>query len=82
MRILITRLMSLDSTACNAQNKRRVKSVHLIEKEGGVSPKEFKKFKEAVEKIDREYNTPEKAREWLIKIGYLSPDGQVAEKYR
>ena len=82
MRILITRLMSLDSTACNAQNRRRVTSVHLIEKEGGVSPTEFKKFKEAVEKIDREYNTPEKAREWLIKIGYLSPDGQVAEKYR
>jgi hypothetical protein len=47
-----------------------------------MSPKEFKKFKEAIAKIDREYNTPEKAREWLIKIGYLMPDGQVAEKYR
>jgi len=45
-----------------------------------MSPKEFKKFKEAIAKIDREYNTPEKAREWLIRIGYLNSDGQVAEK--
>jgi len=47
-----------------------------------VSPKEFKKFKEAAEKLDREHNTPEKAHEFLIKIGYLDPDGKVAEKYR
>lgn len=47
-----------------------------------MSPKEFKKFKEAAEKIRREHNTPEKARELLIKIGYLNADGQVAEKYR
>lgn len=47
-----------------------------------MNPKEFKRFKEAAEKIVHQYNTPEKAREWLIKIGYLMPDGQVAEKYR
>jgi hypothetical protein len=63
----------------NAENKPASESDR---KESTVSPKEFKKIKEAVEKIDREYNTPEKAREWLIKIGYLNPDGQVAEKYR
>ena len=47
-----------------------------------MSPKEFRKFKEAAEKIDRECDTPEKARAFLIKIGYLNPDGQRAEKYR
>ena len=47
-----------------------------------MSPREFQKFKEAAAKIDREYSTPEKAREWLIKIGYLNPDGQLAEKYK
>lgn len=47
-----------------------------------MSPKELKKFKEAIEKIDREYNTPEKARELLIKSGYLNADGQIDEKYR
>jgi hypothetical protein len=47
-----------------------------------MSPKELKKFKEAIEKIDRENNTPEKARAYLIKIGYLTADGQLAEKYR
>jgi hypothetical protein len=47
-----------------------------------MSPKEFKKFKEAAEKLNREHNTPEKARELLIKIGYLDPDGKVAERYR
>jgi|FreactTroBogLake_1042271.scaffolds.fasta_scaffold182663_1 hypothetical protein len=44
--------------------------------------KELQKFKEAAAKIEREYNTPEKAREILIKIGYLDGDGQLAEKYR
>jgi hypothetical protein len=47
-----------------------------------MSPKEFKKFKEAAEKLNREHNTPEKARKLLIKIGYLDPDGKVAERYR
>jgi hypothetical protein len=47
-----------------------------------MSHKEFLKFKEAIAKIDRECNTPEKARELLIKSGYLTPDGQVAEKFR
>ncbi|MGD0786549.1 MAG: hypothetical protein ABR898_01105 [Terracidiphilus sp.] len=47
-----------------------------------MSPKELKKFKEAIAKIDREYNTPEKARELLIKSGYLTVDGQLAERYR
>jgi hypothetical protein len=47
-----------------------------------MSPKEFKKFKETAEKLNREHNTPEKARELLIKIGYLDPDGKVAERYR
>jgi hypothetical protein len=47
-----------------------------------MSHKEFLKFKEAIAKIDRECNTPEKAREILVRIGYLSPDGQVADRYR
>jgi hypothetical protein len=47
-----------------------------------MSHKEFLKFKEAVAKIDRECNTPEKAREFLIQSGYLTEDGQVAEKCR
>jgi len=47
-----------------------------------MTPKEFKKFKEAAEKLDREHNTPEKARKLLIETGYLTPDGKVAEKYR
>jgi hypothetical protein len=51
-------------------------------REGAMSPKELKKFKEAIAKIDREYNTPEKARELLIKSGYLTVDGQLAERYR
>jgi hypothetical protein len=50
--------------------------------EVALGPKELKKFKEAIAKIDREVNTPEKARECLIKIGYLTTDGQLAEKYR
>jgi hypothetical protein len=47
-----------------------------------MSHKDFLKFEEAIAKIDREYNTPEKAREWLIKLGYLAADGQIAEKFR
>jgi hypothetical protein len=50
--------------------------------EGAMSPKEFKKLKEAAEKIRLENDTPEKARAFLIKIGYLNPDGQVAERFR
>jgi hypothetical protein len=50
--------------------------------EAAMSHKEFLKFKAAAEKIERECNTPEKAGQFLIKIGYLNPDGQVAEKYR
>ena len=47
-----------------------------------MTPRELKKFKAAAEKIERECNTPEKAGQFLIKIGYLNPDGQVAEHYR
>ena len=47
-----------------------------------MSHKEFLKFKEAIAKIDREYNTLEKARELLIKSCYLTADGQLAERYR
>lgn len=47
-----------------------------------MSHKELQKFKEAAAKIERECNTPEKAREILIKVGYLDADGRVAEKYR
>ena len=47
-----------------------------------MNRKEFLKFKAAAEKIERECNTPEKSGQFLIKIGYLNPDGQVAEKYR
>ena len=44
--------------------------------------KELLKFKEAAAKMAREHDTPEKAREILIKIGYLNADGEVAEKFR
>ena len=47
-----------------------------------MSPRDLQKFKEAAEKLGREHDTPEKARELLIKIGYLNTDGQIAEKYR
>jgi hypothetical protein len=50
--------------------------------EGAMSPRDLQKFKEAAEKLDREHDTPEKARELLIEIGYLKPDGQVAERFR
>jgi hypothetical protein len=53
-----------------------------IEGEGAMSHKEFLKFKKAIAKIDRECNTPEKAREILVRIGYLNADGQLTEKYR
>ena len=47
-----------------------------------MTPKEFKKFKEAAEKLRQKLDTPEKRRAILVKIGYLNPDGQVAEAYR
>jgi hypothetical protein len=47
-----------------------------------MSHKELERFKAAAAKISRDYNTPEKAREWLIRIGYLNANGQLAEKYR
>jgi hypothetical protein len=47
-----------------------------------MNPKEFKRFREAAEQILREHDTAEKAREFLIQIGYLNPDGQVAEHFR
>jgi len=47
-----------------------------------MTPRDLQKFKEAAAKLAREHNTPEKARELLIKIGYLNADGQVAEMYR
>jgi arginine exporter protein ArgO len=56
--------------------------IQIVCWEGAMSPKELKKLKEAAEKIRLENNTPEKARAFLIKIGYLNPDGQVAERFR
>ena len=50
--------------------------------EGAMTPKELKKFKEAAEKLQRQLDTPEKRKAFLVKIGYLNPDGQVAESYR
>ena len=47
-----------------------------------MSRKELQKFKEAAEKILRENDTPEKAKEFLVKVGYLNPNGEVAEKFR
>jgi hypothetical protein len=46
-----------------------------------MSRKELQKLKEAAAKIARENDTPAKAREILIKIGYLNRDGEVAEEY-
>jgi hypothetical protein len=43
---------------------------------------ELQKFKEAADKIARECNTPEKARDFLIKTGFLDADGKVSEKFR
>ena len=47
-----------------------------------MSRKELQRFKEAAAKIAREYDTPEKARELLTRMGYLNADGAVAEQYR
>jgi len=47
-----------------------------------MSPTELKRFKEAAEKLQRKLDTPEKRKALLVKIGYLNPDGQVAERYR
>lgn len=47
-----------------------------------MSRKELERFKEAAAKVAREHDTPEKARDLLIRIGYLSADGAVAERYR
>ena len=47
-----------------------------------MSHKEFLKFKEAAEVLQRKLDTPEKRKALLVKIGYLNPDGQVAERYR
>lgn len=47
-----------------------------------MNHKDFLKFKEAAERIERECDTPAKAREFLTKAGFLDPDGQVSEKYR
>lgn len=53
-----------------------------MNRESVMSHKELQKFKEAAAKIAREHDTPAKAREILTKIGYLNPNGEVAEKYR
>ncbi len=50
--------------------------------EGAMSQEELQEFKEAAEKMAQEYNTPEKAREMLIKIGYLNADGSLPEEFR
>jgi len=47
-----------------------------------MSPKELQQFKEAAAKIAREHDTPEKAMQLLIKMGYLDANGEVSEKYR
>ena len=47
-----------------------------------MSHYELQKLKEVAEKWLREYNTPEKARELLIKTGYLKADGQVADQFK
>ena len=65
--------------------KRRLSVLAIkdqMEKEGAMSRKELQKFKEAAEKIARENDTPQKAREILTKIGYLNANGEVAEKFR
>ena len=50
--------------------------------EVSMSPREFKKFKEAAETLRRKLDTPEKRKALLVKIGYLKSDGEVAESYR
>jgi len=47
-----------------------------------MSRDEFEKFKQAAAKIASEHDTPEKAKEILIRIGYLDANGEVAAKYR
>ena len=47
-----------------------------------MSPRELKKFKEAAETLQRKLDTPEKRKALLVEIGYLNPDGQLAERYR
>jgi len=47
-----------------------------------MTPKQLKKFKEAAARLRLKLDTPEKRKAFLVKIGCLSPDGQVAESYR
>jgi hypothetical protein len=47
-----------------------------------MSQEELQKLREAAEKMAQENSTPEKARELLIKIGYLNADGSVPEEDR
>jgi len=64
----------------DTHNRLILKSV--LSWEGAMSPKELKQFKEAAEKLRRQLDTPENRKALLVEIGYLSPNGQVAERYR
>jgi hypothetical protein len=54
----------------------------IMKWEVAMSREELQKLREVAEKMARENDTPEKARELLIKIGYLNADGTVAEQVR
>lgn len=71
-----------DRTLQRAYTESGVCAIVFWNQEGAMSPKELKKFKEAAEKLQRQLDTPEKRKAILVKIGYLNPDGQVAERYR
>jgi len=58
------------------------RTASFAEEVAHMSYEELQKFKEAAEKLARELDTPEKAKQFLIKMGYLDPDGQVSERYR
>jgi hypothetical protein len=47
-----------------------------------MSKKELERMLAAMERIQNEHSTKEKALELLVKAGIATPDGQLAAPYR
>jgi hypothetical protein len=48
-----------------------------------MSNEELKATLEALDKVQREHgSSPEKARAFLVKAGFITPDGKLTENYR
>jgi hypothetical protein len=48
-----------------------------------MSNEDLKEMREILEKFEREVvSSPEKSRAFLIKYGFITPDGEMTEHYR